>query len=94
MAQEELLFEYSSIYFEGAELLTYLDNQTEYEAKCIDVHEFKERGVLVLVPGCMEELFYAFKYFDFDNCHRKKYEWGEKGLNLFFEKYDFDNKII
>ena len=56
---------------------------------------FKERGdwVGLPLPGCMEELFYAFKYFDFDNRRKKKYEWGEKGLKLFFDKYDFDNKM-
>ena len=89
MEWEELLEEYSSIYFEGAELLSYLDNPAEYEAKCTD--EFKEKSV---IPGCMEELFYAFKYFNFDNRHKKKYEWGEKGLKLFFDKYDFDNKMM
>ena len=94
MEWEELFIEYSSIYYEGAELLSYLDNPTEYEAKYIDVNEFKERCDSVPIPGCMEELFYAFKYFDFDNRRKKKYECGEKGLKLFFDKYDMDNKMI
>ena len=94
MEWEELFFEYSSIYYEGAELLSYLDNPTEYKAKYMDVRDIKDRGNQVPIPGCMADLFYAFKYFDFDNRRKKKYEWGEKGLKLFFDKYDMDNKMM
>ena len=93
---EELHFKYSTIYYEGSELASYYDNPTEYEAKYIDVQKVKESGYWVAgwVPQCMEELFYAFKYFDLDNRCNKKYEWGEEGLKLFLNNYDIDNKMI
>ena len=93
---EELYFEYASIYYEASELTSYYDNRSKYKPKYIDIQKEKESGDCEAgwLPQCMEELFYAFKYFDMDNSHKKKYKWGKKGLKLFLNKYDIDNKMI
>ena len=92
---ERMYVEYSSIYYEAVEFAKYIDNPEEYKAKFIDIEEYKDCGEIDAewVPECMSDLFYAFKYFHFDNCHKKNYKWGKKGLKLFFNKYDTNNRM-
>ena len=93
---KEAYLEFATIYYEASEFARYTDNASTYEAKYVDIQDAKENGTWEAewVPRCVEELFYAFKHFHFDNCTKKGYEYGEKSLKKFLKQYDVDNKML